>query len=386
MKTYEIRLPFCHYELGLCNQLCQLMNAIEDAIQIVTLGRGVVLKPNLKTLWLNGHIFEKIPEAGYRPVDGVYIGFPTWMRPPCCRLDFEWKEQTQINFMSVRGNDSLHWLDEVPDEVCIYVEFFRPLFNGHDIMRFDDVIDIDAMNELLKPMKIRICYGERGYSLDIMFRAHCVRSSTMFRSLINMIRFTETSTSKVREFKYEEKRQHEKTSVVHIRNETDAIFKWARDSNIPIEIFTQLCHQKYIDTIKEHINPNESDVIVLTTDPENNDIVKWMYENGYVVHFLPKTPIKTEAYQDELGRNLVRYCLPENNSNNNEGKQYRELQAVCDLEMGKMYCDHTFIGACNIDTLGGSSFSHFLFCMLGPDVKKVLIDLDNINSTPKIYT
>jgi hypothetical protein len=240
------------------------------------------------------------------------------------------------------------------------------------MMSFSDVIDIDAMNKLLYPIRIRIVQNNHGYPLDIMFKAHCMRNSAMFGSLASMIRFTPAAIQNITHFKFQQK--NTRMSVIHLRNEID---KFSNENG------KNICNEKYIETIRNHIDPTESDVIVLTTNPKHDRVIQWMLQNGYIVHICPKKPIRTRYDKLDDDTVIQRFCAPHDPCDKEQ--RFRELDAACDLEIGRRYCDHVFIGACNLDLATGSSFSFCLFHMLDAHVKRVVLDLDNLDANVQIY-
>lgn len=366
MRVYEIRTPFPFHGLGLCNQLCHLVNALENAVQVLSLGNGVILKSNIETALFDGHPMTEFPAEGYHAIDGSMIGRPCELRPPHHKLEIAWSDKNHVNFMALRGNDHAHWLDGVPDEVHVNVFLFRKHFNDESLVPFSDVLDIDAMNILLQPLRIRINQlqddamdSRRGHGLDPMLGANYVRRSTMFRILISMIRFREEVVRDALYWNYRGQLQKTKrTSVVHLRNEKDAVEVWSRRNGKNPDEFRSLLNHCYFNTIRKWLPPLECDVIVLTSEFENNPVVQWMLDNGYHVHHVPKSE---------------------------HTKPYREVCAAVDMEASRLYCDHTFIGTCNIKKLGGSTFSYFLFCMMPPSVTKVCIDIDNLLSKPEVF-
>lgn len=351
MKVYKIQIPFSQLGFGLCNQLCLLVNGLEEAVRILSLGNGVILKKNIKNAYYDGEKMTSFPTEGYHPVDGVLIGYPKYLRHPKHRLDIEWVDETQVNFLSLRGHDNAHWLDDLPEEVHVHVDLFRTDCFKEGYLPFDQVLDLEKMNNLLVPFRIKIKQlSSKGHSLDIMLNANCPRRSMMFRILISMIHFRDNVIQDVKTFGYKNRQHTQRTSVIHIRNAEDAIEKWAAAH----KDFKTMLDTKYTDAIQKAFGPEECDVIVLTENPEQNSVVEWMRQNGYHVHYLPK-PTKE-----------------------------RELNAICDLQMGR-FCDHTFIGACNVENTSGSSFSYFLFCMMPPEVVKICIDLDHMERDPSIH-
>jgi len=109
---------------------------------------------------------------------------------------------------------------------------------------------------------------------------------------------------------------------------------------------------KFIDIFNKYIDKN--DQTILLTYSKNDTVINYLKENNYSIF--------------ERDRSFM-YC--------------RELQAIIDLLIGDI-CNNIFIGAWNIDTKSGSTFSYYLYKRILKSKKTILIDLYNISSDEKI--
>ena len=143
--------------------------------------------------------------------------------------------------------------------------------------------------------------------------------------------------------------QYKKYSSIHLRNETDAITFWGNINQMDYNSFLEKINNVYISLIDKYLIPsNEEGIIVLTSEVENNIVLKYLIEKKYNVILLEKQ------------HNL------------------REINAIRDLLTSKII-NNTYIGCHNPHTLTGSTFSNLYCHLLENNVKKILIDLDHIN-------
>jgi serine protease inhibitor ecotin len=109
--------------------------------------------------------------------------------------------------------------------------------------------------------------------------------------------------------------------------------------------FQQYIENKYINLIKLYIDKNDH-IIILSARIENK-VIDFLNENGYSFSF-------TEKHFNG-----------------------REKNAIVDLLVAKC-CNNIFIGAFNMNTLTGSSFSYYVSNSISTDVRQIMIDLDRI--------
>ena len=134
-------------------------------------------------------------------------------------------------------------------------------------------------------------------------------------------------------------------SVVHLRNEKDAIEWWSRQNKLPRRIFEQELNSKYLRLIHKHI-PEDEYVIILTSNTSLNP----------VVHELQKT--------------YKHIIVNEGNSTQ------REVMAIYDLLLACKYCNSVLICPS-----GGSTFASLLCLKLQEQfTKHVFFDLNNIRT------
>ena len=134
-------------------------------------------------------------------------------------------------------------------------------------------------------------------------------------------------------------------SVLHLRNEEDAVSFWGTINQIPD--FKNVLETKYINLIQKYID-KESHLIILTSN-KNNRVVQYLRDNNYKFSF--------KLYTTNM----------------------RENDAILDLLISR-YCTNTFIGNFNPNTYSGSTFSYLVYSRIeNKSVKNVVIDMDNIN-------
>lgn len=140
-------------------------------------------------------------------------------------------------------------------------------------------------------------------------------------------------------------------NVIHLRIEDDGIEHWSRQNNMKQEVFKQILEEKYINVIREHINPNYKTIIV---GNKYNKVVDFLSNNHY---------------------DYIYYDMNING---------REIHAIYDLIQASQ-CNETFIGNFNHTNMNGSSFSYYISVVSNP--KKIIsLDIDNISSKPIIYS
>jgi hypothetical protein len=140
-----------------------------------------------------------------------------------------------------------------------------------------------------------------------------------------------------------------KINVIHLRLEEDAIEHWSKQNNLTMNDFKTILENKYIELIKEYINPSHKTIIV---GDKNNKVVDFCKDNKY---------------------DYICYDMKLNG---------REINAIYDL-LQASGCNETFISNFNYDKLNGSSFSYYISLVSSPN-RIVSVDIDNIHSMPKI--
>jgi len=141
-------------------------------------------------------------------------------------------------------------------------------------------------------------------------------------------------------------------NVIHLRLEPDAIAHWSQINKIDKPTYKYKIENKYVSIIDRYINKNDCTIVLSYS--KSNRVLDFMNQNGY------------------------NYFIPE--------RQYgigREKNAIIDLLISNL-CNNILLGNFNLENLNGSSFSYYLL-QVNPDVKKILIDLDNINTKEYIY-
>lgn len=143
-------------------------------------------------------------------------------------------------------------------------------------------------------------------------------------------------------------------NVLHLRVEPDALCHWSLMNKMEADIFKDYIEKKYIDLITKYLDKDSENIILSYS--QNNSIVDFMRKSGYNIHYIDKSLF--------------------------DG---RELNAVFDLLIGTA-CNNVFIGNFNLENLNGSTFSYYLSKVLPKEIKRIMIDLDNITDEEHIYT
>jgi len=148
-------------------------------------------------------------------------------------------------------------------------------------------------------------------------------------------------------------------TVIHFRMEPDAIKHWAIQNKMSYESFEQKLCDKYNYLINKYTN--ENDRIYILSHDESYIINKFNNINIFI-NTIPNV-------KDEL---LMNYL----------GMTGRELSGIIDLLVG-IHCSKLFIGCHSFKLNRGSTFSYMIAKSI--TCKKILIDLDDINSLEEVY-
>jgi len=145
-----------------------------------------------------------------------------------------------------------------------------------------------------------------------------------------------------------------KVNVIHLRLEDDAIKHWSGFSNrLPFDQFKDKLCKKYIGLITKYFDKSDNNIIL--TYNIDNDVIKFMKDNGYKYYFVDK--------QVDMGR---------------------ELNAIIDIIISRS-CNNIFIGNYNLDKLTGSTFSYYVHTQVKKNnAKTIMIDLQDLGVDEKI--
>ena len=336
--------------LGLCNQLCLVLNALDQAFQVASNGVGVVLKPDIRHASYGGTTLQQFPENGYQWVDHdtLLSGYDPQPNTPKS-LEIEWHHEAKYTSCYQEGT-LIHWLESTPSSVCVYIDKLLTHYCDENRQKpYCEILDLDVMNQCLSPWGIRLeCQGSHlsPNSLYFMVGGFTPRNTLFFRKLISHLRFHPSFSDRVDQWLCGRRVAH----VIHLRNENDAIDHWSSITGMDPFIFQDKLHDAYKDNIGKYIH-KEKLTVVLTALKDNNPILVWMEQEGYNVDL-----INTE------GLNMD-----------------RELSAIYDLVLAT-HCQDVFIGAYqkNSVVFAGSTFSFFISNLLPNHIPKILIDMDNI--------
>ena len=351
MMEYKITACPSFKGLGLCNQLCLVLNALDQAFQVVSNGVGVILKPDIRQASYGGKTLQKFPENGYQWVnhDTLLQGYDPQPYIPKS-LEIEWHNEAKYA-CRYREGTLIHWLDATPSLVCVYID--RLLTHYHDEDRqkpYSEILDLNAMNRSLSIWGIHVECQESHFSpnsLYFMVGGFTPRHSLLFQKLIPLLRFHSSFYEKVDRWLCGRRVSH----VIHLRNENDAIDHWSSITKMAKHLFQDKLHDAYKENIQQHIH-KEKLTIVLTAFKKNNPILAWMEQEGYLV----------DQFCMDTGEDID-----------------REMSAIYDLVLAT-HCQDIFIGAYQKDSVvfAGSTFSFFISNLLPHHIPKILIDLDNI--------
>ena len=137
----------------------------------------------------------------------------------------------------------------------------------------------------------------------------------------------------------------EKINIIHIRNETDAINFWGGINKLNPVQYKETLENKYIYLITKYLDKNSHNIILsMNTD---NKVIDYLKDNNYSYNFINK---------NDYGR---------------------EINAIVDLIISNK-CSGVFIGNVNPINFHGSSFSYCIYKMLDSNIKKILVDTDDI--------
>jgi hypothetical protein len=176
----------------------------------------------------------------------------------------------------------------------------------------------------------------------------------LFNEILKNMKFANLFYDEANKFIDKINKKYEKISVIHLRNEADAIPFWGSINKMSNEDFKNTLNNKYNSLIDKYLLPTESEIIiVLSSEVSNNDVIEYLKFCGFNYVFMEKNI-------DE-----------------------REIDAINDLIITKC-CNNIFLGNYNPNTFNGSTFSYVISNLMEKNVKKVLIDLDNINENEYI--
>jgi len=138
-------------------------------------------------------------------------------------------------------------------------------------------------------------------------------------------------------------------NIIHIRNENDAILFWGNINNMDSDEYKNMLENKYIHLIEKYIDKTSLNIILSMNT--SNKVIDFLKIHNYNCIFCDKSTVTG-----------------------------REENAIVDLLNGQM-CNNIYIGNVNLTTYCGSTFSYVLYKLIEhkSGIKKILIDLDNIN-------
>lgn len=350
MRVYMIRLDQSGRHLDLCGQLSLLAHAIETAIQIMAIGRNVVLKTDIRYADYGGKLVQRYPPEGLRRVWTDVLGMETDPLPGITKTLRVFGKSNKVS--SFLDTEMVHWLAEAPGEVHVFMNQFYPETSSSSPEPWSKVINIQHVNACLSPFGVRLLETEKDDEMDETIQLLSQIQSfgqplytPLYEKVISMLKFYPTCYDGVRRLlsiyggDKDEKRQ---ISVLHLRNDAHAVSKWAKAQSIPEQDYLFLLNNKYLACIIEHLSKT-MDIIVIGPCLNPNYIVDWMFTNGYRVRTIQKS-------------------IPE-----------AELCAMIDMAASEN-CNHKFVVPYNFEKKRGSTFSYFSTCRLSDSVQIVSFD------------
>jgi hypothetical protein len=167
----------------------------------------------------------------------------------------------------------------------------------------------------------------------------------IFENILLSIRFHKEFVDRANYFTQNIVNSVDKTNVIHLRLEDDAITHWSRMNKVSEQDFKQYIENKYIDLIQRYFD--KCDKIIIVSSSTSNGVIDFLAKNNYSYVF-------TDKHFDG-----------------------REKNAITDLLISAC-CNNIFIGNFNPLKLNGSSFSYFISKILPANSTKIMIDLDRI--------
>ena len=131
-------------------------------------------------------------------------------------------------------------------------------------------------------------------------------------------------------------------SVLHLRNETDALVSWSFQNKMSVEHYENVLNKKYIDLVEKYITKDDNILLVLTSRRINNPVIEHLEKSGYWILF--------NIYEN-IGR---------------------ERMAISDLVFASKLCDSNLISS------GGSTYSVLLDARLRHS-KHISLNMNNIH-------
>ena len=140
-------------------------------------------------------------------------------------------------------------------------------------------------------------------------------------------------------------------SVLHLRNEMDALFQWSCQNKMSVGEYERILNQKYIDLVEKYITKVDNILLILTSRRIQNPVIEHLEKSGYWIIF--------NIYEN-IGR---------------------ERMAISDMIFASKLCNNIFISS------GGSTYSVLLESRLQHTLH-IFLDMNNIHKeevqTPKL--
>lgn len=147
-----------------------------------------------------------------------------------------------------------------------------------------------------------------------------------------------------------------KINVIHLRLEKDMTHNMSKHNNTDEKTFIDLLEKKYIGLIENYLN--KDDILIILSYELDNNVIKYLKDNGYDFYFTKKNMFK-----------------------------WREPHAILDILLSE-YCTGTFIGNWqhHKSSQMGSTFSFAIDTRIREKVNKVFIDLYDITKTEMVIS
>jgi len=236
-----------------------------------------------------------------------------------------------VDFNKIRGDPSfgkrkkIHFQYSVTSQENEYV--VQDEFD--EVLTADIVVDVDKSDYIYHFISLQDIYMTDFYPV--------------FENILNHIQYSPLFTNCA--LKTASKLISNKTNVIHLRVEPDAITHWGRINGMDYNTFQLRLESKYIELIQKYMK--KDDEILILSNSSVNGVVDFLIRNNY------KVVLSDKYFED------------------------REKNAIVDLLVSK-HCNNIFLGCINNRVMNGSSFSYYISKILDETVTKVGIDIDHI--------
>lgn len=286
------------------------------------------------------------------------------------------KEYSKFGIFRVRygssNNDAIDITDEIKESflfkdrlfISKYVDFNKirgdPSFGKrkniilqYSITTQDNeyVVKDEFAETLTEDIVVDISNSEYIYRFISLKDIYMTNYSHIFEDVLNQIQYSTTFSNYALKTACKLINTN-KTNVIHLRVEPDAIIHWGGINGMDYNAFQLKLESKYIELIQKYMN--KDDGILILSNSSVNGVFDFLIRNNYQV-------LLSDKYFED-----------------------REKNAIVDLLVSKN-CNNIFLGCINNRIWNGSSFSYYISKILDKNVIKVGIDIDFINNPECVF-